>query len=681
MQQVISDFNPGKSNSLTARQWIKSAESLAMIFKWDDQTLLYNAIIKLNGAAKLWFESVQNVVYDWKTFKKQLIDDFPTVVDEADIHFDLSKRVKRGDETYEHYVYNMKAIASAGDFSDRAVLKYIIAGIQDKELSKLLAISLPIDTQDLLLKIKSYESTIKTNSVKMPSTSNKDYNRASGSADNRKCYNCNEIGHISTKCPKPQNRNRCFRCDKVGHIAKNCRETSAKGVHQIQIHKPLGDLRKIVEVNGEQIVAFIDLGSEVVTMREKDAIRLHLGYISCVIYLRGFGGGEGKTIGKTRCIVKIDDVTIEVEIFIVPDECQDDSIIIGNSAFEDPEIQIIKQGHSLKVHRVLKEDPLYINMVKGRDEENENKEDEENENKEGEENENKEDEENRNEEDEEKGDSEEENADEGDEDEPIQDNKMEENEDSNQYEMPEDLRENEKQTLRKLIQDNESCFASYFGEIGLNNKLRKKIENKIIKVVKKYKKNVLKNKENSNKKNNVNNNKNVNVNKKKKNDINANNNSCNKNGKDYKKNEKNCNKKEKSNNKKRNDENKKKKNNTNVNKDEKMQKIQKDISDKKYKQPRRYQEGDLVLIKREASATGQPRKMMPLYKGPYLVNEVLGNDRYHLVDVPGAQRTQRKFNSIFAADLMKPWCQLPEDFEERIEDDSNSSEAECSVIY
>ena len=38
--------------------------------------------------------------------------------------------------------------------------------------------------------------------------------------DNRRCYNCQNVGHLSTSCPHPQ---RCFRCSKVGHISRFCK--------------------------------------------------------------------------------------------------------------------------------------------------------------------------------------------------------------------------------------------------------------------------------------------------------------------------------------------------------------------------------------------------------------------------------------------------------------------------
>lgn len=64
--------------------------------------------------------------------------------------------------------------------------------------------------------------------------------------------------------------------------------------------------------------------------------------------------------------------------------------------------------------------------------------------------------------------------------------------------------------------------------------------------------------------------------------------------------------------------------------------------DEHHKVLRIYAPNDLVIIRRDLAATGEPKKLTPLYKNPYMVPEVLPNDRY--VDIPGAERTQRNFS-------------------------------------
>ncbi|XP_071052949.1 uncharacterized protein [Onthophagus taurus] len=108
----------------------------------------------------------------------------------------------------------------------------------------------------------------------------------------------------------------------------------------------------------------------------------------------------------------------------------------------------------------------------------------------------------------------------------------------------------------------------------------------------------------------------------------------------------------------------------------KRQKDQKERFDKLHIKPRKYQEGDLVLVKCEATATGESRKLALRYKGPYVIHKVLPNDRYGLKDIPGAPRSQKPYHSVFASDRMKPWCVITDLDEEG--DESTDSEEEMN---
>ncbi|KPU74857.1 uncharacterized protein Dana_GF26348 [Drosophila ananassae] len=83
--------------------------------------------------------------------------------------------------------------------------------------------------------------------------------------------------------------------------------------------------------------------------------------------------------------------------------------------------------------------------------------------------------------------------------------------------------------------------------------------------------------------------------------------------------------------------------------------------DAKHAKPTQYKLGDIVLVENEPISTGTSRKLEPRYKGPFIVNKVLPNDRYLVEDIPQAQRKQRHYKSVYASDKMKRRCELPED--------------------
>lgn len=86
-----------------------------------------------------------------------------------------------------------------------------------------------------------------------------------------------------------------------------------------------------------------------------------------------------------------------------------------------------------------------------------------------------------------------------------------------------------------------------------------------------------------------------------------------------------------------------------------QQEKQKAHYDKKSSEPTKYQVGDLVSLEREIPSTGQSRKLVPKFRGPYKISAVIGNDRYRVDDTPLTQKGNRKYSTVVAVDKMKPW--------------------------
>ena len=85
------------------------------------------------------------------------------------------------------------------------------------------------------------------------------------------------------------------------------------------------------------------------------------------------------------------------------------------------------------------------------------------------------------------------------------------------------------------------------------------------------------------------------------------------------------------------------------------QQYNKNYTDSKRKQPTMYKQGDYVVIKNIDTTIGTSKKFIPKFKGPFVVTEVLPNDRYVLQDVEGFQQSRIPYKGVWAAHNMKLW--------------------------
>lgn len=62
-----------------------------------------------------------------------------------------------------------------------------------------------------------------------------------------------------------------------------------------------------------------------------------------------------------------------------------------------------------------------------------------------------------------------------------------------------------------------------------------------------------------------------------------------------------------------------------------------------------------MLIKNIDVTPGVNKKLLAKFRGPYVVNKILGNDRYLISDVENFQVSQRPYEGVCGAENMKLW--------------------------
>lgn len=91
---------------------------------------------------------------------------------------------------------------------------------------------------------------------------------------------------------------------------------------------------------------------------------------------------------------------------------------------------------------------------------------------------------------------------------------------------------------------------------------------------------------------------------------------------------------------------------------EKSQVYNKKYFDQKHKKPTKYNKGDLVMIKNTDVSVGVNKKIIPKFKGPYIIHKILPNDRFVIKDIEGFQNSQIPYEGVSSVENMRHWLRM-----------------------
>ncbi|KAL0810481.1 hypothetical protein ABMA28_010610 [Loxostege sticticalis] len=219
-EDLISKFS-GKDDFYTVSAWIQDIEDNAEIFNWSPTQRLLVARRSLTGTAALWLRS-EKTHKTWDDLRAAITKEFSDTMDAKAVHEMMSSRRKKPNESCFDYMLTMKALGKRGKLPDYVAIKYIVEGIEDSEMSKMMLYGVT-SYADLKEKLKIYEM-IAAKSRKP--TQVKTVSSAKASVLPRvpvaRCFSCGEMGHVSAECPRKAQGRKCFNCNEFGHTSPEC---------------------------------------------------------------------------------------------------------------------------------------------------------------------------------------------------------------------------------------------------------------------------------------------------------------------------------------------------------------------------------------------------------------------------------------------------------------------------
>lgn len=78
--------------------------------------------------------------------------------------------------------------------------------------------------------------------------------------------------------------------------------------------------------------------------------------------------------------------------------------------------------------------------------------------------------------------------------------------------------------------------------------------------------------------------------------------------------------------------------------------------DKHRKAPHVYAEGEYVMVSNVDTTIGANKKLIPKYRGPYVIKTVLPHDRYEVTDIIGFQNSQIPYDGILDVTRIRPYA-------------------------
>ncbi|XP_037957425.1 uncharacterized protein LOC119687237 [Teleopsis dalmanni] len=255
--------------------WLNEFEDISVMMQWDDLQKFIFAKKSIKGLARTYLMSERGI-NNWFKLKNALINEFKESTNSAELHKLMCSRKIKKNESCQEYFLNMKELASRGNIEEEALMQYVIEGINDLNINKIILYGAK-NLREFKEKLKCYESISGKDRAVNLKVNKKPAEQQGKEAKNILCYNCGMKGHVSSNCSNKSKGMKCFKCSDYGHIAKHCtikQNENAPNANTRVLSIKDDSMVKEIKINNLKCRALFDTGSKCHIITKRMHIRL-----------------------------------------------------------------------------------------------------------------------------------------------------------------------------------------------------------------------------------------------------------------------------------------------------------------------------------------------------------------------------------------------------------------------
>lgn len=354
----ISNFDPSINN---IEVWCEEVDRAKDANNWSDHECLSRVASCLKGDAKVWLSEWVTNDRSWSNFKKEFKPLCPSKLDYANILFNAMNTTSDKYQTYAEYARRtLLRLRIVQGLSDELMTLIVIRGI-DNPAVRAAAANAQLAPDSLVSFLSIYTKPNRANLSNTSSITNKrPFNKTNVRVNlQKKCFKCGQRGHVERECKsnasvntQANTSNNCTFCKKRGHTEDKCfakLRSESRNEHKINLCSPLPhviqhnkDITTAV-VGGIPVDVLIDSGALDVSLISSDVLK-HLScqpkHRHCV--LKGISDKEIVTTSYVTVTVEFSDISVEVDLIVVPSTFMNAPIIIGTDVLNRDGVTYIR---------------------------------------------------------------------------------------------------------------------------------------------------------------------------------------------------------------------------------------------------------------------------------------------------------------------------------------------------